>query len=389
MRITRVQPLVCHCYRTNWVFVKVTTDEGLHGWGEATLEYREPALAEAIRGMERHLVGRDPHEIESIWHECYRDTYFRGGPIGMSALSGVEMALWDLKGKVLGVPVYQLLGGKVRDRVPCYANGWFSPAKTPEEFAEKAKAAVARGFSGLKWDPFGKAYLTISKAELRQALRCVEAVVEAVGDHVEILVEAHGRFNVATAVRIGRALENYDIAWYEEPVPPDDLEALAEVKQRIRVPVAAGERIYSRWDYQRFFALRCADFAQPDPSHVGGIGEVKKIAAQAEANHIAVCPHNPSGPVANAVSLQLAACIPNFHLLETMALDVPWRADICDEHIVFADGLMSVPDRPGLGIELNEEAIAEHPYEPHDLRHYRGDLTDIRPPGAVPWYKEA
>ncbi|MBT3290772.1 MAG: galactonate dehydratase [Victivallales bacterium] len=389
MRITQVQPLVCHCYRTNWVFVKVTTDEGLHGWGEATLEYREPALAKAIRGMERHLLGRDPHEIESIWHECYRGTYFRGGPIGMSALSGVEMALWDLKGKALGVPVYQLLGGKVRDRVPCYANGWFSPAKTPEEFAEKAKAAVARGFSGLKWDPFGKAYLTISKAELRQALRCVEAVVEAVGDHVEILVEAHGRFNVATAVRIGRALENYDIAWYEEPVPPDNLEALAEVKQRIRVPVAAGERIYSRWDYQRFFALRCADFAQPDPSHVGGIGEVKKIAAQAEANHIAVCPHNPSGPVANAVSLQLAACIPNFHLLETMALDVPWRADICDEHIVFADGLMSVPDRPGLGIELNEEAIAEHPYEPHDLRHYRGDLTDIRPPDAVPWYKEA
>ena len=388
MRITQVQPFVCHCYRTNWVFVKVSTDEGLHGWGEATLEYREPALAEAIRGMERRLLGRDPHEIEAIWHECYRDTYFRGGPLGMSALSAVEMALWDIKGKALGVPVYQLLGGKVRDRVPCYANGWFSPAKTPEQFAEKAKAAVARGFSGLKWDPFGKTYLNIGKAELRQALRCIEAVVEAVGDQVEILVEAHGRFNVATAVRIGRALEDYDIAWYEEPVPPDNLEALAEVKQRVRVPVAAGERIYSRWDYQRFFALRCADFAQPDPSHVGGINEVKKIAAQAEANHLAICPHNPSGPVANAVSLQLAACVPNFHLLETMALDVPWRADICDESILFADGLMSVPDRPGLGIELNEEAIAAHPYEPRDLRHYRGDLTDIRPPNAVPWYKE-
>jgi len=160
------------------------------------------------------------------------------------------------------------------------------------------------------------------------------------------------------------------------------------VKQRVRVPVAAGERIYSRWDYQRFFQLRCADFAQPDPSHVGGINEVKKIAAQAEANHMAVCPHNPSGPVANAVSLQLAACIPNFHLLETMALDVPWRADICDEDIVFADGLMSIPDRPGLGIELNEEAIAAHPYVAKDLRHYRGDLTDIRPPSAVPWYRE-
>jgi galactonate dehydratase len=389
MRITRVEPFVCHCYRTNWVFVKISTDEGVHGWGEATLEYREPALAEAIRGMERRLIGRDPHEIEAIWHESYRDTYFRGGPIGMSALSGVEMALWDIKGKALGVPVYQLLGGKVRDRVPCYANGWFSPAKTPDEFAEKAKAAVARGFSGLKWDPFGKAYLNISKSDLRQALRCIEAVVEAVGDQVEILVEAHGRFNVATAVRIGQALEDYDISWYEEPVPPDNWDALAEVKRRVHVPIAAGERVYSRWDYQRFFELRCADFVQPDPSHVGGINEVKKIAAQAEANHIAVCPHNPSGPVANAVSLQLAACIPNFHLLETMALDVPWRADICDEHIVFADGLMSIPDRPGLGIDLDEQAMAEHAYEPRDLRHYRGDLTDIRPPDAVAWYKES
>jgi galactonate dehydratase len=211
-------------------------------------------------------------------------------------------------------------------------------------------------------------------------------VVEAVGDQVEILVEAHGRFNVATAVRIGRELENFDITWYEEPVPPDNLEALAEVKQRVRVPIAAGERIYSRWEYQRFFQLRCADYIQPDLSHMGGIGEVKKVAAQAEANHIAICPHNPSGPVANAACLQLAACTPNFHLLETMALDVPYRADICDEEIVFADGLMHIPNRPGLGIDLNEEAIAAHPYAPRDLRHYRGDLTDIRPADAVEWY---
>jgi len=389
MRITQIKPLVCHCYRTNWIFVKVMTDEGLHGVGEATLEYREPTVVEAIRALERRLIGRDPNDIEAIWHECYRDTYFRGGPVNMSALSGVEMALWDLKGKALGVPVYQLLGGKVRGRVRCYANGWFSPARTPDEFADKAKAAAARGFTGLKWDPFGKTYLNIGKAELRQALRCIEAVVEAVGTEVEILIEAHGRFNVATAVRIGRALEEYDVTWYEEPVPPENLDALAEVKQRVRVPVAAGERIYSRWDYQRFFELRCADYVQPDLSHVGGIGEVKKIAAQAEANHIALCPHNPSGPVANAATLQLAACTPNFHLLETMALDVPYRADICDEDIVFADGLMSIPDRPGLGIDLNEDAIAEHPYEPKDLRHYRGDLTDIRPVDAVEWYQAA
>lgn len=387
MKITRIKPIVCHCYRTNWVFVKVETDAGIHGIGEATLEYRELTLVQAIKEMERNLIGRDPHEIEAIWHECYRETYFRGGPINMSALAGIEMALWDIKGKDLGVPVYQLLGGRVRDRVPCYANGWFSPAIEPEEFAEKARATVDRGFAGLKWDPFGKSYLNISKEELRKAMRCIEAVVEEVGDEVEIFVEAHGRFNVHSAVKIGQALEDYDITWFEEPVPPDNLEALAEVKNRLRVPIAAGERIYSRWDYQRFFHLRCADFVQPDPSHLGGIGEVKKVAAQAEANHIALCPHNPSGPVANAAALQLAACIPNFHLLETMALDVQWRADICDEDITFADGKMSISDRPGLGIELNEEAIEKYPYDPRDLRHYRGDLTDIRPADSVPWFK--
>ncbi len=386
MKITSIRPLICHAYRTNWVFVKVSTDEGIHGVGEATLEYREQTVAQAMLELERSLIGRDPHDIEAIWHETYRNVYWRGGPVLMSALSGIEMALWDIKGKALGVPVYQLLGGRVHESVPCYANGWFAPAKRPEEFAEKARAAVAQGFRGLKWDPFGAAYLNIEKSQLRQALACVEAVVDAVGDDVEILVEGHGRFNVATAVRIGRALEAFDITWFEEPVPPDNLEALLEVKQRVRVPIAAGERIYSRWDYQRFFQLRCADYVQPDLSHVGGIGEVKKIAAQAEANHIAICPHNPSGPVANAAALQIAASTTNFHLLETMASDVPWRKDICDESIRFEGGRMWVPDRPGLGIELNEEAIAEHPFEPRELRHYRGDLTDIRPDNAAGWF---
>lgn len=388
MKITEIKPLICHCYRTNWVFVKVMTDEGLHGVGEATLEYCEQTVAQAIRELDRNLRGKDPRNIEAIWHECYRSLYFRGGPVNMSALSGVEMALWDIKGKELGVPVYQLIGGLVRDRVPCYANGWFSPAKTPDEFAAKAKEAAAQGFTGLKWDPFGSAYLNISKAELRQALRCVEAVVEAVGNDVEILVEGHGRFNVATAIRIGRALEEYDITWFEEPVPPENLDALAEVKRRIRVPVAAGERIYSRWDYQHFFRLNCADYVQPDLSHVGGIGEVKKIAAQAEANHIAICPHNPSGPVANAATLQIAASTPNFHLLETMAVDIPWRKDICNETVGFVDGKMTIPNLPGLGIDLNEDAIAEHPYEPRNLRHYNGELTNIRPSNAESYFKK-
>lgn len=386
MKITAVNTLVCHCYRTNWVFVKLMTDEGLSGVGECTLEYKEHAVTGAVKDVEPLLLGKDPHRIEDIWQTLYRDAYWRGGPVLMSALSGIEMALWDIKGKSLGAPVYQLLGGKMRDSIPCYANGWFAPAKTPEEFAAKACETVAAGFAGLKWDPFGSAYMEIGKKELNAALDCVAAVTAAVGSGVDVLIEGHGRFNVAAALRVARALEEFDITWFEEPVPPDNLEALAEVRKRARVPVAAGERIYSRWDYQRFFALRCADFIQPDVSHVGGIMELKKIAAQAEASHIAVCPHNPSGPVANAACLQLAACVPNFSVLETMASDVPWRAGISDEKLDFNDGCMRIPEAPGLGIELNENAIAKHPYETKLLRHYSGNLTDIRPDKACAYY---
>ena len=386
MKVTAIKTFICHCYRTNWVFCKVETDAGIHGWGEATLEYREKTVVEAIHELERWLVGRDPHQIEAFRHDCYRDAYWRGGPVLMSALAGVEMALWDIKGKSLGVPVWQLLGGKVRDAIPCYANGWFAPAKTPDEFAAKARETRESGFKGIKWDPFGKSWLNISKAELRRAIECVSKVSEAVGDDAELLIEGHGRFDVPTAVRIGIALEEFDVLWFEEPIPPDDKEGLAEVKRRTRTPIAAGERLYSRYDYRQFFALNCADFVQPDVSHAGGIMEMRLIASMAECNHVAFCPHNPSGPVANAATLQLAACIPNLMFLETMLTDVPWRRDISDELVIVRDGSMVISDRPGLGIELNESEMAKHPYTPKDLRHYRGDLTDIRPPDAVSYF---
>jgi galactonate dehydratase len=276
----------------------------------------------------------------------------------------------------------------VRDRVPCYANGWFAPAKSPDEFAAKAKSAADAGFQGLKWDPFGSAWQTLSRGELSRAMDCVGAVSDAVGDRVDLLIEGHGRFNIPTAVEIGRELENYKIRWFEEPIPPDNLEGLAEVKRRIRIPVSAGERLFSRWDYRRLFELRCADFIQPDVSHAGGIGEILRIAAVAESHHIPVCPHNPSGPVANAATLQLAACLPNFYLLETMATDVPHRREITDEAVRFENGQMFIPDKPGLGIEINEEAIKKHPYQPKTLRHYRGDLTDIRPDNAVSFFTQ-
>ena len=387
MKITKLKTYICNCFRTNWVFVKVETDSGIHGWGEATLEYREPTVAAAIHDLEGWLIGRDPHNIEAFRHDCYRDAYWRGGPVLMSALAGVEIALWDIKGKALGVPVWQLLGGKVRDAVPIYVNGWFAPAKTPDEFAAKAAAVREHRFLGCKWDPFGKAWQQIGRRELDSAMECVRKVSETVGQDVLLLIEGHGRFDIPTAVKIGRRLEEFDICLFEEPLPPDDLNGMREVKERVRVSLAAGERLYNRYEYRQFFDLNCADYIQPDISHAGGIFEMRLLGAEAEARHIGFCPHNPSGPVANAATLQLAGCVPNFVILEMMMTDVPYRAEICDEELVVREGRMVIPDRPGIGIDLDENELLKHPYQPVGLRHYRGDLTDIRPPDAVKYYR--
>jgi galactonate dehydratase len=188
-------------------------------------------------------------------------------------------------------------------------------------------------------------------------------------------------------MRIGQALEDFDILWFEEPVPPDSPEGLAEVKKRVRVPLSAGERLYNRWQFRTFLEMGCADYLQPDVSHAGGLSELKKIAAMAECYHLPICPHNPSGPVANAATLQLAACTPNFYLLETMSSDVPWRNEISTEEVRFSDGNMTIPDKPGLGIDIDEAAIARYPYQPRDLRHYRGTLSDIRPENAKSYFK--
>lgn len=387
MKVTAIKTFICNAFRTNFVFVKVETDSGLYGWGEATLEYKELTVQAAIHDLESYLIGKDPHNIEAFRHDCYRDAYWRGGPVLMSALAGVEMALWDIKGKALGVPCYQLLGGKVRDSVPIYVNGWFSPAKTPDEFAEKAKEVAAKKFLGCKWDPFGKAWQQISKHDLNSAMECIAKVAEVVGEDVQLLIEGHGRFDIPTAVKIGRRLEEFDIFWFEEPIPPDDKEGMKQVKDRVRVSIAAGERLYNRYEYRQFFELGCSDYIQPDISHAGGLFEMRMLGAEAEARHIGFCPHNPSGPVANAATLQLAACVPNFVMLEMMMTDVPYRAEICDEDLTIKGGRMVIPDRSGIGIDLNEKELLKHPYIRTELRHYRGDLTNIRPVDAVPYYK--
>lgn len=380
MKITDIKTFVVDGFRTNWVFVKVYTDEGITGVGEGTLEYKEKALVGAIEHIRSYLVGKDPHQIERHYHDIYRDAYWRGGAVLMSALSAVEMALWDILGKSLGVPVYQLLGGKANEDCRIYINGWFAGAKTPEEFGVKAKEAVKRGVTAMKWDPFGKSYLQISNKELDNALECIAAVRDAVGKEVDLLIEAHGRFDVPTGIKIAQEVAPFKPMLLEEPVPPNNLEALKAVRKKSPVPISAGERLYTRYDYNELFRLRAADYIQPDISHAGGIMEVKKIAAIAEAYYIPFAPHNPSGPIANAATLQIAACCPNFCILEIMYSDVEYRKFITDESLEYKDGRIKIGEKPGLGIELNEEECLKHPYAEHNLRHYTGALTDIRPP---------
>ncbi len=380
MKVTDVKTFVVDCYRTNWVFIKVYTDEGIEGVGEATLEYKEKALLGAVEHVKEYLTGQNPLDIEKHWHSIYRDAYWRGGAVLMSALSAVETALWDILGKSLNVPVYRLMGGKVNERVRIYVNGWFAGAKTPDEFAEKAKIAVQKGITAMKWDPFGKSYLEISNKDLNTALECVGKVREAVGASVDLLIEGHGRFNIPTGIKIAKELEQFKPMFFEEPVPPDSLDALKAVRDKSPVSISAGERLYTRWDYRKLFDLMPCDYIQPDISHAGGIMELKKIAAEAECRYIPFAPHNPSGPVANAATLQLAASCPNFSILEIMYSDIEYRKNITTEALEYSDGYIKIPDKPGLGIEINEEECALHPYKPHTLRHYTGALTDIRPP---------
>lgn len=380
MKITDIKAFVVDCFRTNWVFIKVYTDEGIDGVGEATLEYKEKALLGAVEHAKEALVGKDPMRIEENMHNLYRDAYWRGGAVLMSAISGIETACWDIKGKALGVPVYELLGGKLRDSVRIYVNGWFSGAKTPEEFGKKAAEAVKRGVTAMKWDPFGKSFLEISNADLQTALECIDEVRKAVGSKVDLLIEGHGRFDVPTAIKIAREIEQFKPTFFEEPVPPDDLASLKRVRDNSPVAISAGERLYGIRSFKDLLSLGAADYIQPDVSHAGGIMELKKIAAMAEAYYIPFAPHNPSGPVANAATLQLAACCLNFSILEIMYSDVTYRKDITDESLCFRDGMIDIPGKPGLGLTLNEEECLKHPYQVHTLRHYTGALTDIRPP---------
>ncbi len=365
MKITSIETFLVFAAWRNWVFVRVSTDAGLTGCGEATLEGKEKAVVAAIGELESYLIGQDPTQIERHVARLYGDPFWRGGPVLMSAISGIEHCLWDITGKAYGQPVYKLLGGACWDGIKVYANGWFDGAKTPDEYARSAAAAVAQGYTALKWDPFGGVYGALQPAQAQRAVDCVRAVREAAGAEVELLIEVHGRLTPSEAIVMSHRFAEFHPSFYEEPVPPENIDAMALVARQSAIPVATGERLFGRHGYRELFEKQAAAIIQPDPCHAGGILETKKIAAMAEPYYMRLAPHNPNGPVATAVCLHIAACTSNFLILETtLDTGAPWRDEMLTTPLPVQNGVMPLPTAPGLGIELNVAAFAAHPYQP-------------------------
>lgn len=363
MRIVDVKTYVLGTAWRNLTFVEVHTDEGITGVGEARmLNHTDALLGYLAEAVPNHVLGRDPFQIEDLVFHMMRDDYARPDYVMMSGIAAIEIACWDIMGKALGLPVYQLLGGAVRDRIKAYANGWYTVERTPEQFAEAARRVVERGYRALKLDPFGAGYYELDLAEKRRVIALVEAVRDAVGSEVEILIEMHGRFNPATAIEMARLLEPYQLSWIEEPVPPHNLAALKKVAELVRIPVATGERIHTRYDFRELFELQAADIIQPDITHLGGLLETKKLAAWADAYYVLVAPHNVCGPVGTAANLHLAACTTNFKIQEHFN-------DFAEAHVKAAapgvpdivDGYFPLPQGPGLGVQLDHSVVAQHP----------------------------
>ena len=384
MCITSLRTFLVHAHWRNWTIVKLSTDSGLVGYGEGTLEGRARSVETAITELGRYLVGKDPFAIERHFQEMYRRAFWTGGAVLNSAISAVEMALWDIKGKAMDVPVYELLGGKIRDRLKSYVSAWYRGDKSPEDMAARAKEVVARGMKGLKMNPFsrrpGYDFYRLENKILHGGIDCVAAVREAVGPEIDLYIDCNGVFNtVGNAIRVGKELEPYNISFIEEPIPHENLSEMAYFRRKVDIPTATGERLFTAFTFQQLLEVQGADVLQPDLCHCGGILEARKIAALADTHYVAVAPHNPNGAIGNAATVQLAACIPNFLALEQFPPE-PWRHRVVSDDLIIEDGWMQIPDRPGLGVDFHEEAAAEHPYEPVDLYDLHREKFDLPVP---------
>jgi galactonate dehydratase len=376
MKISKLTPLVLGTPWRNLIFLKVETDEGVTGVSEVR-SIRGDAVLGYLKMIEKkHVLGSDPFEIEALVRRAFVDDFLRVNDISGAGIALVETACWDIVGKVLGQPVYKLLGGAVRDKIKAYANGWYTVERTPEAFQEAAKKVVARGYRALKVDPFGSGFYEMERAEKNRSIALVEAIRGAVGPDVEILIEMHGRFSPATAIDLASDLEPFKPSWLEEPVPADNLEAMAKAAAKVRIPVAAGERVHTRHETRRLLELGALDVLQSDITMSCGILEGKKLAAMADAYYVTFAPHNTGGPVSTAACLHLAASTTNFKIQEHFNDFVDaWvkQAASGPGYPEVKDGYFSLPSGPGLGVTLNEDFIREHPPQEETFNLFKED----------------
>jgi galactonate dehydratase len=347
------------------LFLELSTDNGLTGVGEVRMVNKTDTLIACIEELApRYVIGTDPFDVERLSWNVQRAEYGRPGEVTQSALAAFDVACWDLMGQSLGVPLWKLLGGKFRERVLAYANGWYQAERDPATIAKLAKNVVARGYRALKLDPFGAASAELPAPERRRAEAVIASVREAVGPDVQILVEMHGRFTPATAVRVAAMLERYDPEWIEEPVPPENAAALTRVRNATRIPIATGERAHTIGDFREFIEGGVADVVQVDLTHFGGFLAMKRLAGWADAHYLLMAPHNVCGPVGTMANVHFAVSTPNYKILEHFNdFADAWVHDLVDyaPRVAVEDGCFGLPDRPGLGLILNHNLCAKHP----------------------------
>ena len=369
MKITNVNT---YFVRPRWGFVEIITDEGYTGWGEAVLEGHARTVLSCVQEMKDYLIGKEPADIEGLWETMYRAGFYRGGGVLMSAISGIDQALWDIKGKVFGVPVYQLMGGKCRDRMRVYS--WIGGDR-PNDVGTAAKERRKEGFSAVKMNATEELQMIDSTDKIDAVLERVAAVREACGKHFGIAVDFHGRVHKPMAKILAKKLEEFDLMFIEEPVLCENMECFREIAACCQIPIATGERLFSKWDFKRLFAAGGIDIIQPDLSHAGGLTEVKKIAAMAESYDIALAPHCPLGPIALMACLNVDATSYNA-IIQEQSIGIHYNVgkSVIDyvnnqNDFKFTDGFVELPKLPGLGVNINKELVVEENKTPHNWKN--------------------
>jgi galactonate dehydratase len=364
MRITGIHTYIAGNPWKNWLFAKVETDADIYGIGEGTLNYFAKTIEAAIHELSPLILGMDPFQIEMISQRLIRDIYSEGAQVHMCAVSAIEIACWDIIGKTCNQPLYNLWGGRCQQKLRAYANGWYRGPRTPESFAEKAKEVARRGYTALKFDPFGSAWRMMGRGDFDLSIDIIRAVRDAVGDSVDLLIEGHSRFNVATAVDLAHKMAPFRPAWFEEPVPHTNTNAMVEVARRSPVPIATGESFSNKQQFADLLKFDAVSIYQPEPLNLGGLFATRKIADMVDAHYGVIAPHSAQGPVCSAACAQLNASLPNFFLHEIFdEFNEPWENEIVLNGVHVVDGYIEISERPGLGIDLNIDEILKHPYQ--------------------------